>query len=142
MKKIENRNNEYIAQLIDTTPCHVSPLSYASNPKIILLKLGAYSFAWCLLFIVTKRISNWHNFWKWKLLWTILEVAVTVGSFEVLLQLCTIYSIPGGSLSCIYAGGIFCSTLCTWPHAGAGTKYAGDCFKYQLGGSYIGDSFK
>ena len=58
MKKIENRNNEYIAQLIDTTPCHVSPLSYASNPKIILLKLGAYSFAWCLLFIVTKRISN------------------------------------------------------------------------------------
>ena len=81
MKKIENRNNEYIAQLIDTTPCHVSPLSYASNPKIILLKLGAYSFAWCLLFIVTKRISNWHNgsenfceqFWRWQLLLEVLR---------------------------------------------------------------------
>ena len=34
--KIENWNNEYIAQFIDTIHCQVSPLSYTSNIKAIL----------------------------------------------------------------------------------------------------------
>ena len=32
-KNIENLNNEYIARLIDTMHCRVSPLSYTSNTK-------------------------------------------------------------------------------------------------------------
>ena len=35
-KKIENWNNEYITQLIDTMHCRVSPLSYTSNTITIL----------------------------------------------------------------------------------------------------------
>ena len=36
-KKIENSNNEYIAQFINPMHRRVSPLSYTSNSKIILL---------------------------------------------------------------------------------------------------------
>ena len=32
----QDKKNEYIAQLIDTMHCQVSPLSYTSNTKIIL----------------------------------------------------------------------------------------------------------
>ena len=35
-KKIENLNNEHIAQFIDTMLCRVSPLSYTSDTKTIL----------------------------------------------------------------------------------------------------------
>ena len=35
-KKIENLNNEHIAQFIDTMHFRVSPLSYTSNTKTIL----------------------------------------------------------------------------------------------------------
>ena len=35
-KKIENLKNEYIAHVIDTMHCQVSPLSYTSNAKTIL----------------------------------------------------------------------------------------------------------
>ena len=41
-KKIENLNNEYIAQF-NAMQCRVSPLSYTSNIKTIL------SQTWCLL---------------------------------------------------------------------------------------------
>ena len=44
-KKIENGNNYYIAQFIDTMHCQVSPLSYTRSTKIIGLKLSTYSFA-------------------------------------------------------------------------------------------------
>ena len=35
-KKIENLNNEYIAQFIDAMHCQVSSLYYTGNTKIIL----------------------------------------------------------------------------------------------------------
>ena len=35
-KKIENLNNEHIAQLIDIMHCRVSPSSYRNNSKSIL----------------------------------------------------------------------------------------------------------
>ena len=44
--------------------CRVSPLSYTSNTK-----LGPCSFT--NFFIITKRISNWHHFCKWKFLQSI-----------------------------------------------------------------------
>ena len=34
-KKIENLDNEYISQFIDTMHCRASPLSYTSNTKTI-----------------------------------------------------------------------------------------------------------
>ena len=43
-KKIENWNNEYIAQFIDTKHCPVSPLSLKVILKLFCLKPGAYSF--------------------------------------------------------------------------------------------------
>ena len=35
-KKIENWNNYYIAQFIDTMHCQVSPVSYAISTKTIV----------------------------------------------------------------------------------------------------------
>ena len=43
-KKIENWNNECIAQFIDTIHYPVSELRYTSNTKTICLKFSAYSF--------------------------------------------------------------------------------------------------
>ena len=65
-KKIENWNNEYIAQFIDTMHCRVSPLSY-TIVKLFCLKPGAYSFA---KFVY----CNWKNIW----LGPFLQVKVSV----------------------------------------------------------------
>ena len=57
-KKIENWNNWYIAQFIDTKHCQVFPLSYTRK----LFALNSVLTHSLNFFIVTKRILDWHHF--------------------------------------------------------------------------------
>ena len=79
-----------------------------------------YSFNF---FIITKRISDWHHFCKWKFLWSILQMAVSVGTMQLTLSM-AIIQVPisvavmhvlrfccnyvGGTFCYSYAGGSFC----------------------------------
>ena len=69
---------------IDTIHCRVSPLSYTMSNKTICLKLSANSFAQFLY--LTKRISDWHHFCKYKILQLILHVEVSVRTMQLTLS--------------------------------------------------------
>ena len=115
------------------TKCTVEFLHWVTQ---IILKLN--------FFTITKRVSDWHHFCKWKFLLSILQVAVSVGTiatdtfysnyaganiccnyavFEVLLQLCFCTISSGESICHKYVGDNFywnyaLGSLC-YNHAGS-----------------------
>ena len=56
------------------------------------------------LFIVTKRISDWHHFSKWKFLYSILQMTVSVGTMQLMLSLVFFGNYAGDNVCCIYTG--------------------------------------
>ena len=131
---------------IDIIHCRVSPLSYTRSTKTISLKLSAYSFAWFLY--LTKRISDWHHFCKWKILQLILQVEVSVGTMQLtlsmaIIQVTTSVAIMQVTVSVAIMQLSFCGT-----YGGVSfcSKYVGDnfCCNYADGSfccSYAGEIF-
>ena len=104
-------------------------------------------------FIITKRVSDWHHFCEWNFLYSILQVAVSVGTMQLPLSI-AIMQLPTSvaimqflRFYCNYVGGTFCyiyfdRSFCC--------NYAGDCFCWNYfctiyGGEsvcskYVGDN--
>ena len=61
--------------------CQVSPLSIQGVLKLFALNLVLTDLL--NFYIVTKKISAWHHFCKWKFVQSILQVAVSVGTMQL-----------------------------------------------------------
>ena len=82
-------------------------------------------------FVKTKRISEWHHFCKWKFLWSILQVAVYIGTMQLTFSIAIMQVLNSVAIMqvlsfyCNYVGGTFC-----FSYAGGSfcCNYARDCF--------------
>ena len=67
-------------------------------------------------FIITKRICDLHHFCKWKFLYSILQVAVSVGTTQLTLSISIMQMLTSVAIMqvlkfyCNYVGGTFCYT--------------------------------
>ena len=115
--------------------------------QLFCLKLGLYSFT--KFFIITKRISDWHHFCKWKFLLSIQQVAVSVRTIQLTLSTAIIqvlrfycdyvggtfcYNYVGGSFCCNYASDCFCCNYAVWSFCSvsAGESFLQQIFGWQL----------
>ena len=78
-------------------------------------------------FIVTKRISDWQHFCKWKFLYAILQVTVSVGTMQLTLSIAVMQltsfaimrlcvSKPGQVLSAVWTRNLPILVTTPWPN--------------------------
>ena len=100
-KKIETMNIQY-----NSLPqCTVKFLHWVIQVIVNYFALNLALTYSLNFFIITKRISDWHHFCKWKFLQSILEVTVSVGNMQLTLSI-AILQVPRLLQLCRFWGSI------------------------------------